>query len=137
MEVSVPYCLLACNKTKMLYLGPEGSRCAPSSQDCDIIAGSISQCTFPYPPTMNATLSRSSDIASTNTSSLQATNPPKPDAPPEIEIVKGWKYMGCYTDNVQDRTLIAKRSRGRFMTPEICARICKGYRYFGVEYSNE
>ena len=43
---------------------------------------------------------------------------------------------GCYTDNVRERTLKARSRKGN-MTPRDCAHFCKGYRYFGVEYSNE
>lgn len=60
---------------------------------------------------------------------------PKPP-PPVVVKVRGWTYRGCWTDNPRDRTLIAKAKRGH-MTPERCAEVCKGFHYFGLEFSNE
>lgn len=70
-----------------------------------------------------------------------SSNPtaPKPSTPPEGPVVvkvPGWTYRGCWSDNPLDRTLISKRSKG-YITPEECARRCKGYHFFGLEYSNE
>ena len=131
--------------------GPAGSRCNPPAPDCDIIAGSISQCLFPFPPpspyyppsnnnnTRNSTSSSPSSPHQTppsaTTTGLQGTNTPKVKA--EIETVKGWRYRGCYTDDPKQRTLISKAKRARTMTPDYCAWVCRGYRFFGVEYSNE
>ena len=65
--------------------------------------------------------------------------PPKPSTPPESPVVvkvPGWTYRGCWSDNPLDRTLAVKKWRG-YVTPEQCARRCKGYHFFGLEYSNE
>jgi len=64
--------------------------------------------------------------------------PPKPPAPglPSIGTVKGWTYRGCWTDDVTERALISKKWKGN-LTPQRCAEVCKGYRYFGLEYSSE
>lgn len=61
-------------------------------------------------------------------------NPPKL---PDIAVLPGWRYRGCWTDNVRDRTLIGKSTRGRGLTVERCAYYCKDFHFFGVEYSNE
>lgn len=68
-------------------------------------------------------------------SSNSTANSPKP-APPVVVEVEGWTYLGCYTDNPQKRTLISKLTKGN-ITPQNCAVICQGYRFFGLEYSNE
>lgn len=61
---------------------------------------------------------------------------PAPPAPPKIVRVPGWTYRGCWTDNPKERTLVSKLKKG-YITPEKCANICKGYHFFGLEYSNE
>ena len=70
------------------------------------------------------------------TSSLASA--PNPDPPPTAHVVSvpGWKYKGCYNDAVKRRALAGKKWKG-YLTVERCAHVCKGYRYFGVEYSNE
>lgn len=74
--------------------------------------------------------------ATTNSSNTNPTKPPTPPAPPVVVRVPGWVYKGCYTDSPSDRTLISKKWKG-YVTPEKCAEICKGYQFFGLEYSNE
>ena len=66
------------------------------------------------------------------------TSPPEPLATRRAQIarVRGWTYRGCYTDNVRNRALRERRCRGQ-VTVQRCAEFCKGYKYFGVEYSNE
>ena len=52
----------------------------------------------------------------------------------------GWTSSGCYTDNVNSRTLYsAAYNDGTAMTEESCIAYCsgKGYSYAGVEYSQE
>ena len=75
-----------------------------------------------------------SSNATTNLSSPNPTKTPSPPPAPVVLRVPGWKYRGCYTDNPSDRTLTSKSWRG-YITPKTCADICKGYRYFGLEYS--
>lgn len=59
------------------------------------------------------------------------------NAPPSIAIVQGWRYRGCWTDDPRQRTLTGKRIKSPTMTVERCAQLCRGYRFFGVEYSSE
>lgn len=73
---------------------------------------------------------------STNSSNPAPPAPPAPQASATVVKVKGWTYRGCWTDDRYDRTLIGKRWTG-YITPEKCAHLCKGYRFFGLEYSNE
>lgn len=63
-------------------------------------------------------------------------NPLTPSRPAVVVQVEGWTYLGCYTDNPHRRTLISKLTKGD-ITPQNCAIVCQGYRYFGLEYSNE
>ena len=76
--------------------------------------------------------------STTKSTNLAPPRPPapQPSGPPKIVSVPGWTYRGCWTDNPYDRTLISKRWKG-YITPESCAKICKGFQYFGLEYSNE
>lgn len=76
--------------------------------------------------------------ASSLMQTLNATAPnPTPSPRAHIASVPGWAYKGCYTDSVTHRALEEKRWRGRWLTVQRCADVCKGYKYFGVEYSNE
>lgn len=71
-----------------------------------------------------------------NSSNPAPSKPPTPPAPPAVVRVPGWTYRGCWTDDPHDRTLTAKTRKGS-ITPEKCAQLCKGYTFFGLEYSNE
>lgn len=73
---------------------------------------------------------------STNSSNSALLAPPAPQASATVAKVKGWTYRGCWTDDRYDRTLISKKFKGS-ITPEKCAQLCKGYQFFGLEYSNE
>ena len=73
---------------------------------------------------------------STNSSNSALLAPPAPQASATVAKVKGWTYRGCWTDDRYDRTLISKRFKGS-ITPKKCAQLCKGYQFFGLEYSNE
>ena len=73
---------------------------------------------------------------STNLSNSALLAPPHPPGPATVATVPGWTYRGCWTDDPKARTLIKTRWKGS-VTPAKCAQICKGYHFFGVEYSNE
>ena len=77
-------------------------------------------------------------VSSNSTTSPPKPAPPRPapPRPPVVVNVPGWKYRGCWTDDPRDRTLIGKVTRG-YITPQRCAEICRGYHFFGLEYSNE
>ena len=68
--------------------------------------------------------------------SFNSLTNPAPSEPPTIVKVPGWTYRGCYTDQVDARTLTGKKWTGN-LTPGRCAKICGGYRYFAVEAGNE
>ena len=79
--------------------------------------------------------------SSKNTSSKNLPLPVFPPAAnssnsPTIDRIPGWTYRGCWTDSVTDRTLVGKVMKGR-LSVKSCAEICRGFRFFGVEYSNE
>ena len=83
----------------------QGFGCSSPKPDCDIVAGLISQCksnSFPYLATSNATSSENSTVSVD--ARILATEAPSPRA--EIEKVKGWRYRGCFTDNIKNRTLV-------------------------------
>ena len=87
------------------------------------------------PPTIML-VSSNETISPSNLAPPKPPVPPRPPPkPPAIVSVKGWAYRGCWTDDPHDRTLDAKRWKGD-VTPEKCARHCKGYAFFAVEYSN-
>lgn len=115
-------------------LGLAGYTCPPTF-DCDIIAGSISQCptnSFPFfDPNPLVLPSMMSDT------SKNLTTPPP--GPASIATVPGWRYRGCYTDSMTDRVLVGRFKRGPQITVQRCADSCGslGFRYFGVEYSDE
>lgn len=48
-----------------------------------------------------------------------------------------YRYIGCFTDNTQRRTLKAKVTASRSNTVDQCAAACVGYQYFGTEYGSE
>ncbi|KAJ4371927.1 hypothetical protein N0V86_008481 [Didymella sp. IMI 355093] len=66
------------------------------------------------------------------------TNPTL-SAPTEKSVtsLNGFRYKSCWTDKVDDRSLKAVDYRTDDMTVEKCADKCKGYAYFGLEYSRE
>lgn len=51
----------------------------------------------------------------------------------------GWNALGCYTDNVNTRTLTTRVFPAGDLTTESCVASCKGagYYYAGTEYSGE
>jgi glucan 1,3-beta-glucosidase len=61
---------------------------------------------------------------------------------PANSLSSGWKFLGCYTDNVSARTLsnyiIVPGGQGA-TTIEACQAACRsfGYSLAGVEYANE
>ncbi|KAF2495129.1 WSC domain-containing protein [Lophium mytilinum] len=58
---------------------------------------------------------------------------------PDLTKSKGWKYIGCGTDDAGSRTLNGPQTSGPKMTVETCVDFCKGKgsKYAGVEYSGE
>ncbi|KAK4203969.1 WSC domain-containing protein [Triangularia verruculosa] len=72
------------------------------------------------------------------TSSSEPT-PSSTSSPTPISTIDGYKYQGCFTDNVPQRVLGGKTVVDGAMTLELCASSCKdgGYTLFGVQYSAE
>lgn len=54
----------------------------------------------------------------------------------DIMNVPGWNYDGCYTDD-WERTLPVAQPASTAMTPSVCAGLCSGHRFFGVQNGNE
>lgn len=59
------------------------------------------------------------------------------NAPPGPAKVPGWGYQGCYTDSGSARVLAGKVYYDSKLTNEKCAAACKGYTYFGTEYTTQ
>lgn len=110
-----------------------GHGCNGATPDCDIVSGALSRC--PVSSFLGA-LNTSTVSNSTSSANLSSPKPASPSTSAHIVSVPGWTYQGCWTDSVDDRTLIARRWRGKLKVQD-CAKICRGYRFFGVEYSTE
>jgi len=54
----------------------------------------------------------------------------------EIELVPGWEYVSCFSDATA-RTLPEGPKHDNMMTAALCAGLCDGFDYFGVENRNE
>lgn len=50
---------------------------------------------------------------------------------------EAYSYVGCYTDNVNSRTLSAATKSDNNMTLLECSKFCSGYQYFGTEYTTQ
>lgn len=52
---------------------------------------------------------------------------------------KGWKYLGCGTDDVNSRTFSGASAGNNTMTVESCVNYCKakGFSFAGMEYSTQ
>lgn len=48
----------------------------------------------------------------------------------------GGSYQGCYTDDGNRALPVVAGERGD-MTPAVCASLCGGYEYAGVQYSSQ
>ena len=59
-------------------------------------------------------------------------------APPSARVqqIPGWRYSWCFTDS-ETRAITGASHTGADMTPARCARLCCGFRYFGLENGNE
>ncbi|KAK7521272.1 WSC domain-containing protein [Phyllosticta citriasiana] len=66
-----------------------------------------------------------------NGTMVQAITPSSPKTAGNFSLV------GCYSDSPVNRGLSAKSTSVSSMTVENCASFCAGYKYFGVEYSQE
>ena len=58
-------------------------------------------------------------------------------APPGPAKIPGWGYQGCYTDSGSARVLAGKTTYDSKLTNEKCSVACKGFTYFGTEYSTQ
>ncbi|MCJ1308234.1 hypothetical protein MMC25_001887 [Agyrium rufum] len=83
--------------------------------------------------TTTSTSSTTTAAASTTTNPVTSTAPPAAPKP----TLANYNYQGCFTDTVSQRILSGQSSASQSMTYKSCASFCKGYTYFGVEYSTE
>ena len=83
----------------------------------------------------------SSGTPTTGVSSVLSTTTasPTPTGPITVHTVKGWSYLGCYTEATNTRALSGLENpyNGVNNTVEACAIACAGFSYFGVEYGAE
>ncbi|CAD6446517.1 86c7ab1a-b181-4c17-907e-67653ddef4d4 [Sclerotinia trifoliorum] len=86
-------------------------------------------------PSSFSTLSTPSTPSSTSSTSAI----PTPTGPITVTNVPGYDYLGCYSEATTGRALSGLQPAppvGGF-TIESCQKICSGFEYFGMEYSNE
>ncbi|KAL8936038.1 MAG: hypothetical protein Q9216_005133 [Gyalolechia sp. 2 TL-2023] len=60
-----------------------------------------------------------------------------PTGPSVVQTVGSYTHQGCYSEGTNTRALGDTFVVNSTMTVEVCAGFCKGYTYFGVEYSSE
>jgi len=92
--------------------------------------------------TTKASTTATTTGTSTGTSSGTGTNTATsssatPTAPYQPATVGTWKWYGCQTEGTGIRALSSTTTASDTMTLETCAAFCKGYTYFGIEYSRE
>ena len=65
--------------------------------------------------------------------------PTNPNGPTIVPSVGSYIYYGCMTEATNGRALNSLENpvEGATLTVELCATACKGYTYFGTEYSGE
>jgi hypothetical protein len=68
--------------------------------------------------------------------SLYKLSGPVP-SPTASSTPPAYTYVGCQSDNTNDRTLIQLVVTSPAMTVELCTSFCAGFSYFGVEFSDE
>ena len=56
--------------------------------------------------------------------------------PSTVTELAGYTYLGCYAEPACQRALPYERVTP-WMSVEVCQNLCDGYRYFGVEFSNQ
>jgi glucan 1,3-beta-glucosidase len=81
-------------------------------------------------------------IAASTTTAKPTSQTTSPAAPTTSSGLRGWTFLGCYTDSVSARTLIWAQTipNGPLtLTVEVCQALCQnaGYTLAGVEYSVE
>ncbi|KAK4446448.1 WSC domain-containing protein [Podospora aff. communis PSN243] len=54
-----------------------------------------------------------------------------------LEYVGGFKFAGCWSDSVATRSLQGNMRTDGKMTVELCARVCQGSKYMGLEYGSQ
>jgi hypothetical protein len=64
---------------------------------------------------------------------LAYVSPPTTSTP----AIPGWTYLGCYLDQYNPRSLPDASKFSNSLTLEDCAAFCKGFNFFGMEYSSE
>ena len=132
----VPIYTRSCRaESLMTAVGSPRLQCKAPATDCDVVAGNFSGCAVSSSPL--ATLIGNNFNSSATSASNKTLSPANGGDSPTVDIIKGWRYRGCYTDIMTDRVLAGRRFRWFTLTVQRCAEVCKGYRYFGVEYSDE
>ena len=83
----------------------------------------------------NAALSSSAPTAAASSSSPSSTSStPNPSG---VLSVGNYSYVGCYTEATNMRALTGNAYYNNALTVEMCASVCAGFSWFGVEYSRE
>ncbi|APA14815.1 hypothetical protein sscle_13g095850 [Sclerotinia sclerotiorum 1980 UF-70] len=113
-----------------------------TSSTTSITSSSTTSSTSTTQITSTSTPTSSSSTSSTvsTSSSISSTSAiPTPTGPITVTNVPGYDYLGCYSEATTGRALSGLQPAppvGGF-TIESCQKICSGFEYFGMEYSNE
>lgn len=88
--------------------------------------------------TITPTLSSTTSAKATSSPSL-STAIPTPTGPATVTKLGGYSYLGCYSEGTNVRAIndLANPIAADSVSIESCASACAGYKYFGVEYSQE
>ncbi|KAH6680685.1 WSC domain-containing protein [Halenospora varia] len=142
-------CSMTCAGDKYSYCGAgnrlgvyvRGGSTAPTSTSQQTTSSSSSFPTSkPQSSTIRSSASSSSSTLSTLTTSTSTStsSTPTPTAPVPKPTIGPFTYLGCRTEGTSSRALTGAASYDyNGMTLEICASLCSGWKYFGVEYGGE
>ncbi|KAL9596717.1 MAG: hypothetical protein Q9219_005628 [cf. Caloplaca sp. 3 TL-2023] len=84
--------------------------------------------------TITSTTSAASSTSTTKTSTSATSTT---SGPAVVQTAGSYAYQGCYSEGTNERALAGTFVVNSSVTVELCAAFCKGYTYFGVEYSSE
>ncbi|KAL8790506.1 MAG: hypothetical protein Q9195_006337 [Heterodermia aff. obscurata] len=122
-SLTVERCAAAC-KDYSLFGVEYGRECyCGNALNAGSVAAPVSDCSFPCAGSASETCG-----AGNRLDVYQKITPFPP--PP-------YTAKGCYTDDPNNRALKGASTSNEVLTVELCAAICKGSTYFGVEYFRE
>ncbi|KAK6834632.1 acetyltransferase [Apiospora arundinis] len=89
-------------------------------------------------PTSTRSSAQTSSTAVTTPATKSTTSSSAAATPTQKMQVGTYSLVGCYKEATDDRRALNSQSMAvDTMTPEICAKFCSNYHYFGTEYGRE